>query len=295
MLLIVGCKVFEDVFPPRATFTRNGAKIIQMDIDTWEIAKNFPVDVAVVADIASGLSDLIAETKERLNEADYKAIHERAQKVQESNQVTRTSLEEQFKREGNNKPMSRPRLIKELAEALPSNCAIINRGGGRLGPPFLRLSEPDSYFGITGCMGWGMGAGLGVQLALPHKKVVVLEGDGNAIMSLPALWTARKYNIPIVTVVVNNRAYMACKSLLLSYDQGECAQRGGAPDEVLAEMDIENVDFVKLAEGFDVQAWRVERPEEVAPTLEKAISLGKPALIDAVIDSEVPGIGRWVP
>jgi len=285
VVLVVGCNVFDDVFYPEAAFGKDRGKVIHLDIDTWEIAKNHPLDVALVADIPSGLNELAAEVKERLNKPRQEAIRQRAENIKQSVAKTRAELREEFEKDADVTPIRIWRLMREFMDALPPDCVLVDKAMGyrNYSTKIFSFPQPDTYYSTSGALAWAMGAALGVQLALPEKRVVSLGGDGETMFSIQSLWTACNYNIPVVNVVVNNRSYMSVKSRLLYY-KGEAAKRG-----ILPGVDLEHVDFAKVAEGFGVRGYRVERPGELKATMEEALALGKPALIDVLVDTKDPG------
>ena len=149
----------------------------------------------------------------------------------------------------------------------------------------MEFTKPGSYFCSITCLGWGLPASLGVGLANSGKPVVALVGDGSALFGIQALWSAAKYEIPVIMVVLNNRGYAAVKWGLASYPDrksGEGADLG---------YDLGNVDFPKLAQSFGVSGQRIEKPEEIVPALKRAISARKPALIDLIVDPGDVGYG----
>jgi acetolactate synthase-1/2/3 large subunit len=125
-------------------------------------------------------------------------------------------------------------------------------------------------------MGYGLGAALGAKLAHPEKMVVNVAGDGCFRMNMNEIATAVRYNIPIVQLVINNHVLgMVRQWQTLFYGKRYAAT-------VLND----SVDFVKLAEAMGAEGIRVTKKEEIAPALEKAFSLGKPVVIDCIIDSD---------
>jgi benzoylformate decarboxylase len=131
-----------------------------------------------------------------------------------------------------------------------------------------------------GYLGWGGPAALGVKLANPGRQVISLVGDGSFLFSIQNLWTAARYNIPVVVVICNNRKYKAVKDTCMQY-KGIGVERGMFIASDIKDPDIE---FCRLAEGFGVWARKIVHPEEIKPALKEALSLGKPAVLDVKID-----------
>lgn len=124
-------------------------------------------------------------------------------------------------------------------------------------------------------MGYGLGAAMGAKLGRPEKTVVNVAGDGCFRMNLNELATAARYNIPVIELVLNNHVLgMVHQWQTLFYNK-----------HYSATILDDQVDFVKVAEGLGAVGMRVTRREEVGPALEKAIALGRPVVIDCIIDS----------
>jgi benzoylformate decarboxylase len=117
-----------------------------------------------------------------------------------------------------------------------------------------------------------MGGAVGVGLALRSRPVVALVGDGSAMYSIQALWTAANLKLPITYVIANNRGYRILKERLKS-------MRG---TERFIGMDLRQpeIDFVALSQSLGVPAQRIDDPDAVAPALKAAIASGGPSLLD---------------
>lgn len=135
-------------------------------------------------------------------------------------------------------------------------------------------------------LGWGAGASLGVQLARPARRVVAVLGDGSATYGIQALWTAARYEIPVIVVVLNNRGYMAVQHHLREY-AGRAAAEGRYPGT-----DLGGIDFVALAHGFGVGGERVDDPASIGPALDRALAAHAPRLVEIVIDPDDAGLAR---
>jgi benzoylformate decarboxylase len=212
---------------------------------------------------------------------------QRFKKLQKGHEQAKIACEADFKKERNDVPMRPSRAIKEIANALPPGSVVVDEAVMLTSyvASIMEFTKPGSYFCSITCLGWGLPASLGVGLADSKKPVVALVGDGSALFGIQALWSAAKYRIPVIMVVLNNRGYAAVKWGLASYPDrksGEGADLG---------YDLGNVDFPKLAQSFDVSGQRIERPEEIVPALKRAIRARKPTLIDLIVDPGDVGYG----
>jgi benzoylformate decarboxylase len=138
----------------------------------------------------------------------------------------------------------------------------------------------------VGARGGGIGqalpGALGVKLAHPERPVVAVSGDGSAMYSIQALWTAAHHDLGVVFVILNNREYRILKHNMDTYRQ----RFGAKPDRGYPHMDLVAPDlgFVDIAHGMGVRAARVTTPGELRPALDEALGAGRPFLLDVAIE-----------
>jgi benzoylformate decarboxylase len=134
----------------------------------------------------------------------------------------------------------------------------------------LRTENPGSYyFGAAGGLGFAMPAAIGVQLAEPERQVIAVIGDGSANFSITALWTAARYDVPVIYVVMRNGTYGALRWFA-----------GVLGAENVPGLDVPGIDFVSVATGYGVAAWRAESDEQFIEHFTRALKSRKPALIE---------------
>ena len=287
LILAIGCTVFDDFFYQPGSVVGPGTSLVHIDSDPGSIGKSEPTDIGILAAppaVVSQLADAVSEifTGTRAEEA--------ALRVREAKAAS-TARKEAFGRSAaaqrNGAPMSPATMARALADALPSNATVFNDGISAGGTIFEALSpsERGSYYAIRGgAIGWGMGATMGVQLGMPDRPVVGVMGDGTAIMTVQALWTAANSNIPAVFVICNNQSYRVLK---LNSNVYHRLQGLPFPDKyVMADFDIP-LDFKAQAEAYGVEGVRVETPEDLAAQVRRGCEMDKPLVIDAVIDGAV--------
>ena len=160
--------------------------------------------------------------------------------------------------------------IGAVAEALPPEAVVVDESisSERRPPNLVRSDDPQSFFGLRGGgIGWGLPAAIGVQLALPDRPVVGLIGDGSAMYTCQALWTAARYRLGVTFVILNNSSYRILK-------QRTHAMKGfslQADRYVAMDLDDPRVDFVRLAESLGVRAERIEKASDIGPALGRAL------------------------
>ncbi len=287
LILAIGCTVFDDFFYQPGSVIGSGTSLVHIDSDPGSIGKSEPTDIGILAAppaVVSQLADAVSEifTGTRAEEAALRVREAKAASTARKEAFARSAAAQR-----NGAPMSPATMARALADALPSNATVFNDGISAGGTIFEALSpsERGSYYAIRGgAIGWGMGATMGVQLGMPDRPVVGVMGDGTAIMTVQALWTAANSNIPAVFVICNNQSYRVLK---LNSNVYHRLQGLPFPDKyVMADFDIP-LDFKAQAEAYGVEGVRVETPEDLAAQVRRGCEMDKPLVIDAVIDGAV--------
>jgi benzoylformate decarboxylase len=170
-----------------------------------------------------------------------------------------------------------------VADALPAEAVVVDESisSGAGLRSLLRSDDPQSFYGLRGGgIGWGLPAAIGVKLALPGRPVVGLIGDGSAMYTCQALWTAARYRVGVTFVILNNSSYRILK-------QRTHAMKGLAAQSdryVAMDLDDPRVDFVRLAESLGVAAERIGKAADVGPALGRALASSGPTLLDVELD-----------
>ncbi len=259
-------------FPPR------GARVMQLDIDPWELGRNYPNTASILGDAKVALTALIGAVEAKTAEA-AKAWTSHAQKLVEEWRVS-----EAENRASDAVPIRPERICKEISDALPDNGVLVSDTGhsGIWTGTMVEFRSPDQrYFRCAGSLGWGFPGALGVKCALPDRPVVCFTGDGGFYYHIAELETARRHNINLVVVVNNNNSLN--QEITLNKVAYNDAPRGKWTDMWTF---TEN-NFAKIAESFGVTGIRVEHPSELNAALKRALALNKPVVIDVVSDKNV--------
>jgi benzoylformate decarboxylase len=143
---------------------------------------------------------------------------------------------------------------------------------------FMPMRGQDSFYTMTsGGLGYGLPAAVGMALGRPSVRTVCLIGDGSAMYSIQALWTAAQRKLPLTILVLNNSGYGAMRSF------SQVMQVRNVPG-----LDLPNIDFVKIAQSMGCDAARVARSSELAPALKRALIHQRTSLVEVMVDSAVP-------
>lgn len=288
-VLIVGTYVFPEVFPALEGVFAKGAPVVHVDLDAYEIAKNFPVDLGLVADPKVTLG-LLADALERSMSSEQREAGNR--RVQELGDQKRRELEAAEARDrefDGDTPMHPSVFMAELARQVPEDVVIFDEAL-TASPELthhLPPRRPGHYFSTRGgSLGVGFPGALGLKLAMPDKTVIGFSGDGGAMYTIQAMWTAARHDIGAKFVVCNNRSYQLLKLNVQQYWK----ERSFSDHEFPASFDLGSpeIRFGELARSMGVPATRVETPEEVGPAIAEALEEPGPYLIDLVLHQEVP-------
>jgi len=285
--LVVGTYILPEVFPELGEVFPKNALVYHIDLNSYEIAKNHRVDVGVAADpkltlalLAQALDEIM--TSKQKNNAAARAREIGAEKAErraadlQADQATRDSV-----------PLKMTRFMEELAPHLPKDSIIFDEALTsspavvRYFPPAL----PGQYF-LTrgGSLGVGIPGAIGAQLANPGKTVIGFSGDGGSMYTIQALWTAARHNVNAKFVICNNSSY---RLLQLNINEYWKEQDIPAHDFPLSfDLSYPKLRFAELAQGMGVPALRVEKPEEIAPAVQRMMAAPGPFLVDLVLESD---------
>lgn len=289
VLLIIGLNLFQPfLYVPKGPLPE-GATVVHIDSDPWEVGKNYPVRVGMLSDPKAALVQLLPLLNQRLTPVQKEAARGRLASERELRLQERKGLEARAAEDEDADPMSPIVLMRELAAALPDDAVVVNESvtsGGTL-RAWLRLKDEHSFFQAKGGgLGFGLPAAVGVKLALPHRPVVGLVGEGSAMYAIQGLWTAAHYDLPVVFVICNNAQYRILKAGLLAF-RSEPAKQGKFIGMDLVQPEI---DFVKLAESMGVTAQRISKAQEVGPAIRQALFRRGPSLLDVPLDRSVKAL-----
>jgi len=283
VLFSVGGDLFTLSLPSDIDPMPPAIKLIHLDVDPWELGKNYPPAVAILGDPKGTLPDIIAAVRERMTSSTRSAARERFTAATKAIAVEREELAAKARAMARATPVQPLALLHAIGEMLPKDAVVIEEAlssapGIR---QLIRSDDPQSYFGLRGGgIGWGLPATIGVKLALPDRPVLGLIGDGSALYTCQGLWTAARYRIGAVFVILNNSSYRILKQRLHAM-RGLAEQ---ADSYVGMELVDPKIDFVSLARSLGVMAERAKTVHETTDLIAQAFKNGEPMLIDVELD-----------
>ena len=287
-VLIVGTYVFPEVFPTLTEVFAADARIVHIDLDAYEIAKNFPVDLGLVSDPKSTLAALAAALDRRADTARRSAATTHiAARAAEREQAAAAMRSEDLEAR-RSVPLHASEFMEALAARLPED-AIIFDEALTFSPEvtqYLPPRRPGSFFQTRGgSLGVGIPGAIGAKLAHPERTVVGFTGDGGSMYTIQALWTAAHHRIGAKFVILDNGAYQLLRLNIRQYWQDLGLPENPFPESFgLRDPDIQ---FHHLAKAMGVDGVRVETREQIGPALDAALADDRPFLIDLVVRNDV--------
>ncbi len=260
-----------------------GLPIVQIGLVEWDLAKNYGAEIALKADVKETLRVLVPALKAGGGAAlQARAKQGIAELASKNWSARRKPLVEQISKAQGRTPIDPDFLSLQLVEALPDQAILVDEGltSGRQITALRPHRDRYGYHALaSGGIGWGLPASVGVSLANPKRPVVCYSGDGSAMYSIQALWTAAHHKLPLSVVIANNGGYRIIKQRLLSFHG----------DDNYVGMDFADppVDFAGIARSLGLEAIRIADPDELQRELSSAFRRPGAKLIEVMVDGSV--------
>ncbi|WP_029075637.1 thiamine pyrophosphate-binding protein [Kaistia adipata] len=296
LVLAIGAR-FDDrsasSWQPGYSWNFPSTKLIHVDLDHAELTRNYTPDLAIQADARTFIRQVLTELANR-------AVGREPRLTSWLEQIDGWRKEwEAFVAPGfaaHQQPIRPERIVADCMKVLPDD-AILSFDAGihhNWFMQFWKARAPQNMLNSWGYSGMGFGpsAILGAKLAAPDRVCVSVCGDGGFTMVPHVLCTAVEYNIPVVWVVWNNFAWGAIRDLQYGYFDG---REYGTAFYQGENSQPYNPDFAAWARAAGVEGFTVTRSEDFAGTLEAAIRMNRPVLIDVHVDADIrpPTTGSW--
>jgi benzoylformate decarboxylase len=287
LVLLLGGSFFEDIWFAAGGHFPARAAVVQIEESPERLGFNHRLDAGLVGDMAISIAALTDKVRARAS-AEYKSAAQRrnqalAELRAQEKETYRARVEKSWDRE----PTSMPRLTAELRRGLPADAVIVDESitaSLDLARSFDYRGLGDYFGGRGGGIGQGFAGAIGVKLAIPDRPIVAISGDGSAMYSIQALWTAAHHKLAIVFVILANRQYRILKHNVDVWRQNFAANTQRPYQNM--DLTAPELDFVQLAAGQGVEGVRVERAEDIAPALSRAVASGKPYLVEITVEGK---------
>ncbi len=280
----LGGKSFITILYSDASALPEGCELLQLSVDGRDLGRTFSSKLSVVGDIERSLSALNGLIAERIapREAAYAAARDAARRDFTARKSALEARADELVDNAELHPLVAARALAASIGATPIvDEAIATASHLRA---FLHNSSTRQYsFLRGGALGWGMPAAVGFSLGLGRQPVVSLVGDGAAMYSPQALWTAANEDLPVTFIVINNREYNVLKNFMRSQPHYLSAQK-----RQFIGMDIARppIDFQSLSKSMGVPARRLSGVAEIHDAVREAIASCRPNLIEIVVGTE---------
>jgi acetolactate synthase-1/2/3 large subunit len=275
LVLAVGCTFWELDFWGRPPFwgPPEAQRVIQIDVEPASIGLNRPVDLALVGDAREVLQQMVTAAREATpprKPSDWSVRCKRQE------QEGFKALEPQLRSDV--KPIHPLRLMGEVRRFFGPETLLVVDGGNMAcwANMALNVGGPRQFLAPmhTGHLGVGLPFALGAKMACPDRPVVILHGDGSFMLSCHELETAVRLKLPVIDIIGNDRAWGMIK-----------AGQAKAFRERFYGVDFTDARYDRIAEAMGCYGERVEDPAEIRPALERAVSSGRPAVLDVYLDA----------
>jgi acetolactate synthase-1/2/3 large subunit len=253
-----------------------GVPAVQIDIEPETLGRNYPLKAGVLGDAQVCLAQMLAQ-------CDRNSAQRRAPWVKRVQGIC-AEWREKYRAalESSAVPIRPERICAELSRHLPDEAIVLSDTGhaGMWMGGMYDVRARQSFMRSAGHLGWAFPAGLGAKCAAPGRAVVTFTGDAGLWYHIGELETAVRWNIAAVTVVNNNASGNQSKR---GFDRAYGGEQTAKARELWT---YRMVDFARVASDIGALGIRVEKPDELAPALQRALQSGQPALIDVVTDIE---------
>lgn len=272
LLIAIGVR-FDDRVTGKTDAFAAQAKIVHIDIDPTSIRKNIPVTIPIVGDCKISLQHL----NQLIEETDLTDIEKKRQSWLDQIEEWKNTKPLAYKQEDTLKPQF---VVEKLYELTKGEAIITTEVGQNQmwAAQYYHFDRPNHFItsGGLGCMGFGLPAAIGAQMACPDKLVIDIAGDGSIQMNIQEMATAVQSGLPVKVVILNN-AYlgMVRQWQELFYEKRyACTGMDCAPD------------FVKLAEAYGALGLRATKPQDVEAVLKEGLAASGPVIMDFKVDRE---------
>lgn len=259
----------------------DGLPVVQITEADWDIGKNYPVEIALRANVRETLAALVPQLRRLGGAAQDAAARARLTELEKQNwSARRARLAAEYDQRAADRPIDPRYLMRHLAAALPANAVVVEEALTAASALFdmLPYRDPRCFVGLaSGGIGFAVPGAVGASLALPGRPVVAVVGDGSAMYSIQALWTAANLKLPVTYAILNNGSYRILKERMVAFR--------GAHTFTGMELREPPINFKAMAEAMGVPAATISDPREIDSAVRDATSAGVPRLLEFVVAS----------
>ena len=287
LLLLIGGPFFEEIWHDAEPAVPTGCKVMQIDSSHTRLAQNLSLDLGLVGNLAATLPAISAQLSERASDGFVGAARARNEQLQAAKASATQAATERLEALADASPMTPANALASISAALPEQTIVVDESitaSLDVGARFDYKRPGDFYAAAGGGIGQGIAGAIGVQVAQPDRRVLAISGDGSAMYSIQALWTAAHHQLPIVFLILSNREYRILKHNIDIYRQ----RFDVASNKPYPHMDLTDpqIGFPALAAGMGVAAELVEELAAIPDALDRAFAANAPYLVEVVVSGK---------
>jgi benzoylformate decarboxylase len=283
LIIVLGCDPLRMSVYSEVDALPEGMAMVQVGLVDWDLAKNYPAEIALKADVKETLRALIPVLKSAGGEALSRRARAGIDALASTNWTARrTRLVAEVAKQADRAPIDPDFLSLQIVEAMPDHGILVDEGLTSARQILALRAHRDRYGYhalASGGIGWALPASVGVSLAHPDRPVVCYSGDGSAMYSIQSLWTAAHHKLPLTFVIANNGGYRIIKQRLLAFHG----------DDHFVGMDFVDpkVEFAELAKSLGLEAIRITDAKDLKPALRSAFNSPGAKLIEVLVEGSV--------
>lgn len=293
LIVMVGGQFVEEVWFDEGLPFPATAKVIQIEAAAARLAYNFKLDLGVIGQIPQTLVAVAEAIRDQATTNFHDAAQSRNLQLRERKENVAKRYNDDLLSKASHTPMPPGVALSALAAALPGDVIVVDEA--ITAAPDLEMSflpnGTDKYFaGRGGGIGQGIAGALGISAAYPERVVVAVSGDGSAMYSIQALWTAAHHKLRVIFVILSNREYRVLKHNMDIHRD----RFSETPEQPYPRMDLANpnLDFIAMAEGMGIAGQRVSTVAEIKNAALEAVTVQGPYMIEIAVSGKGQGDAR---
>ena len=282
-IFMMGGQFIEEVWYDKTSPFPEGAIVTQLEAASSRLARNFCLDMGLVGDIRTTLKTLVAKIQEKATPTNINQIAKRNEGLKALKKEEKDKYLAQIRKQKGRSPMSAGEALELVGQTLPEQTISIDEtitASTDLNE-VLEYTDSNFFSGRGGGIGQCLAGAIGVAVAKPNNLIAAFSGDGSAMYSIQALWTAAHHKLNILFVIVSNREYRVLKHNIEAYR----IRFDALAERPYPHMDLTNPElgFVEIACGMGVPGALAKCPEDIAPAIDKAIKTPGPFLLEILV------------
>lgn len=283
LVMMIGGQFFEEVWYDDVSPFADGAVVAQLESAESRLAHNFALDIGLVGGLKTSLEALTEAVRKKATDATQDASKTRNAGYQSAARAAREQAVANLERQRGANPMAPAEALAVVAQSLPEGTIVVDETiTGALDLAQAIEAKHDSFYGGRGGgIGQCLAGALGIAAANQDKLVAAFSGDGSAMYSIQALWTAAHHDLNLLYVIMSNREYRVLKHNLDTYRR----RFDALAERPYPHMDLSepHLGFVDMARGMGVPGSQATTPDEIRAALSEALKQPGPYLLDLVV------------